>query len=284
MVFRDILVALDTTPASRGRTELAARLAVRFDAHLVGLHTTPLRSMPRDRGYFEYFDRSLLDPLYAEFEEQMRGEAERSRAVFEEITRRQGLAAEWREATGYPSQSAALHGRYVDLIVLGQLDPDDTSAPLFRPIPEEVALTAGRPMLVAPYAGTWRETGRRVLVAWDASREAARAINDAMPLLLAADHVAVIAVDPAIGPAGHGDVPGADIALHLARHGVKAAVETTVSDGLGIGNTLLSRASDMEADLLVMGVYGHSRVRELLLGGATRTVLETMTLPVLMSH
>ena len=94
----------------------------------------------------------------------------------------------------------------------------------------------------------------------------------------------MIAVDPKQSPDGHGEVPGADIALHLARHGVATKVERTVSAGIGIGNTLLSRASDLEADLLVMGAYGHSRVRELLLGGATRTVLESMTLPVLMAH
>lgn len=284
MAFGDILVAVDAAPAARGRVELAASLAIPGNAHLVGLYTAPLRSIPRGRGYFEYFDRSLLDPVYAEFEERMRAEAELARAAFNETAARQGLSAEWREATGHPSQSTALHGRYVDLIVLGQLDPDDVSAALFRPLPEEVAFLAGRPVLVVPYAGSWREIGRRVLVAWDASREATRAVNDAMPLLLAADTVTVLSVDAMQGPTGHGEVPGADIALHLARHGVKATVETTVSAGIGIGNTLLSRASDLGADLLVMGAYGHSRVRELLLGGATRTLLESMTLPVLMSH
>jgi nucleotide-binding universal stress UspA family protein len=284
MAFRDILVALDTGAAARGRIELAAALAARCDAHLIGLHTTAMRSIPRDRGYFDYFGRALLDPIYGELAETMRAEADQTRSTFEEITKRQGLSAEWCEAFGYPSQSAALRGRYVDLIVLGQLDPDDGSAPLFRPIPEEVALMSGRPILVIPYAGSWRCIGRRVLVGWDASREATRAINDAMPLLLAAERVTVLAVDPAEGPAGLGEVPGADIALHLARHGVKTTVETAVSAGIGIGNTLLSRASDLEADLLVMGAYGHSRVRELLIGGATRTVLESMTLPVLMSH
>jgi nucleotide-binding universal stress UspA family protein len=284
MALRDILVALDTTPAARGGIELAATLAVRCDAHLVGLHTTALRSIPRDHVYFPYFDRYLLDPVYGECEEKVRAEAELTRRTFEEITKRQGLAAEWREATGYPAQSTALHGRYVDLIVLGQADPDDVLVPLFRPIPEEVAFMAGRPLLVVPYAGSWREIGRHVLVGWDASREATRAINDAMPLLLAAERVTVLAVDPAEGLAGDGQVPGADIALHLARHGVTATVETAMSAGIGIGNTLLSRASDLEADLLVMGAYGHSRVRELVLGGATRTVLESMTLPILLSH
>jgi nucleotide-binding universal stress UspA family protein len=288
MGFKDILVALDSAPAARGRIELAAALAERFGAHLIGLHAALGAEAPRRRGYFDYFDHSLLDPLYREYREKIEAEAERARALFEEIASRHGVSAEWRTASGYPSEITALSGRYVDLIVLGQLDPDDPQAMLFRPLPEEVALGVGRPILVVPYAGSWNEIGRRVLVGWDASREATRAVNDAMPLLAGAQTVTILAIDPADGPAdhgaGHGEVPGADIALHLARHGVAATTEATVSAGIGAGNALLSRASDLEADLLVMGAYGHSRVRELLLGGATRTVLESMTLPVLMAH
>ncbi len=284
MGFRDILVALDTARPARARVELAAALAERFGAHLIGLHTTLPLGAPRQRGYFDYFDHSLLDPLYRDYQLKMQADSEATQHLFEEIATRRGLSAEWRTAAGYPSETTALHGRYVDLIVLGQPDPDDTQAALFRPRPEEVALAAGRPILVVPYAGSWAQIGRRVLVGWDSSREATRAINDAMPLLAGAEAVTILAVDPADGPAGHGDIPGADIGLHLARHGVKATIETTVSAGIGVGNALLSRASDLEADLLVMGAYGHSRVRELLLGGATRTVLDSMTLPVLMAH
>jgi nucleotide-binding universal stress UspA family protein len=284
MGFKDILVALDTARPARGRVELAAALAERFDAHLIGLHAALPADAPRRHGYFDYFDRSLLDPLYHEYREKVQADGDATRRLFEEVASRRGLSAEWRTAVGYPSEITALHGRYVDLIVLGQPDPDDTQAVLFRPLPEEVVLAVGRPLLVVPYAGSWEEIGQRVLVGWDSSREATRAINDAMPLLAGAEAVTVLVVDPAGGPAGHGEVPGADIALHLARHGVKATIEATVSAGIGAGNALLSRASDLEADLLVMGAYGHSRVRELLLGGATRTVLESMTLPILMAH
>jgi len=288
MGFKDILVALDSAPAARGRIELAAGLAERFDAHLIGLYAALGTEGPRRHRYFDYFDVSLLDPLYREYREKIEAEAVVSRSLFEDIANRHGVSAEWRTSFGYPSEIAALNGRYVDLIVLGQVDPDDTQAMLSRPLPEEVALAAGRPVLVVPYAGSWREIGRRVLVGWDASREATRAVNEAMPLLRSAQAVTIISVDPVASPGdhgeGHGEVPGADIALHLARHGVKATIETTVSAGIGVGNALLSRASDLEADLLVMGAYGHSRVRELLLGGATRTILESMTLPVLMAH
>lgn len=287
MTIKDILVAVDTRPDGRARTELATALATRFAAHLIGLHTSvgPVApSLPARRGYFEYFDRSLLDPLYEDFAKKVAAEAEAARTLFEEVAGRNAPSTEWRRSAGYPSEAAALHGRYVDLIVLGQPAPDDTESALFRPVPEEVALAVGRPVLVVPYTGSFAEVGRRVLIGWDASRAATRAVNDAMALLAGAEAVTVVSLDPATGPAGHGDLPGAEIGLHLARHGVNATVEATVSGGIGIGNALLSRAADLGADLLVMGAYGHSRMYELLLGGATRTILQTMTLPVLMSH
>ncbi len=286
-MLKDILVALDTAPPARRRIELAAALAERFDAHLIGLYATMAAPLPRHRGYFEYFDRSLLEPLYRELAERMRAEADEARSLFEEIGSRHRLSVEWRSAAGLVSDAVAMHGRYVDLIVLGQPDPDDPRSPLFRPLPEEVALAVGRPILVVPYAGGWAEIGRRVLVGWDASREATRAVNDAMPLLAGAQSVTVLAIDPtaaAHNSGGHGEVPGADIGLHLARHGVRATIERTSSGGIGVGNVLLSRSSDLQADLLVMGAYGHSRTREMLLGGATRTALDSMTLPVLMAH
>jgi len=283
MGYKDLLVVLDAAPPSRDRIVVAAALAERFGAHLVGLYVTPAAEPPGRLDYFNS-DLPLLGPLYRDIEEQNRAQAEVGRILFEGIVRRPSLSSEWRVATGYPSEVAALHGRYADLVILGQINADAGRAPLSRPRPEEVTLLAGRPVLVVPYVGTFEQIGRRVLVGWDASREATRAINDAMPLLAAASSVTVIAVDPKHGPDGHGEVPGADIALHLSRHGVTAKVERTVSAGIGVGNTLLSRASDLEADLLVMGAYGHSRVHELLLGGATRTVLASMTLPVLMAH
>jgi nucleotide-binding universal stress UspA family protein len=194
------------------------------------------------------------------------------------------VSAEWREVSEGVEGDAALHARYADLAIVGQLDPDRVEGNLLWPRPEQVTLASGRPVLVVPYAGRFDTVGKRVLIGWNASREAARAVNDAMPLLAAAELVTVLTIDPREGPSEHGELPGADISLHLARHGVKAQIERTVSTGLGIGEVLLSRAADLGADLLVTGAYGHSRARELLLGGATRTLLQSMTLPVLISH
>lgn len=278
------MVAVDAASRALTQLKLAASLAVRHDAYLIGLHSSfPANGLP-NLGYFERFHRPLLEPIYREFAAQTRAEAELARQNFEQIARRQGLSAEWRSVEGYPTGMTALHGRYADLILVGQPAPDDFEAALFRPVPQEVALTSGRPVLIIPYTGTWDEIGRHVLVGWNASREATRAVNDAIPLLADADSVTVLTIDPDEGPAEHGEVPGADIALHLARHGVKVATEATVSGGMDVGNVLLSRANDLAVDLLVMGAYGHSRFRELVLGGATRTVLESMTVPILMTH
>jgi nucleotide-binding universal stress UspA family protein len=202
------------------------------------------------------------------------------REAFDRATGIRGLSAEWREIPEGPDADPALHARYADLSILGRLDPERA---------ETAAAAASCACLRAagldrPLCRTFRNVGWRVLIAWNAAREAARTVSDSMPLLTSAELVTVLTIDPREGPDGHGEIPGADIALHLARHGVKTEIERTISAGLPVGEALLSRAADLAADLIVMGAYGHSRVRELLLGGATRSVLRSMTVPVLMSH
>ena len=281
MSYKDLLVVLDSEAPARRRIDIAAALAERFDAHLVGLYPLPIPEVPR---HFGYYDPALLDPFFGELRGRARETADKLREVFEHVTSLRSLSAEWRVIAEGPEADPALHARYVDLTILGQLDPDRGETEMIRPRPEQVTLASGRPILVVPYAGRFETVGRRVLIGWNATREAARAVNDAMPLLAAAEAVTVLTIDPREGPDGHGELPGADISLHLARHGVKAEIERTVSADLPVGDVLLSRAADLGADLLVMGAYGHSRARELLLGGATRSLLRSMTVPVLMSH
>ena len=281
MSYKDLLVVLDSEPAARGRLDLAVALAERFAAHLVGLYPLPTPQRPRELGYY---DPALLDPFYENLRERARAAAETVREQFEHAASLRGISAEWRLIPGGPEADPALHARYADLTILGQLDPDRAETEMLRPRPEQVTLTSGRPILVVPYAGRFEAVGKRVVIAWNSSREAARAVHDAMPLLAAAEAVTVLTIDAREGPQGHGEMPGADISLHLARHGVKVQIERTVSGDLPIGEVLLSRLADLAADLLVMGAYGHSRMRELLLGGATRSLLRSMTVPVLMSH
>jgi len=281
MSYKDLLVVLDSEATARERLDLATALAERFAAHLVGLYPLPTPQAPRHLGYY---DPALLDPFFAELRERASSAAVKMRETFEHVTGLRRLSAEWREITEGPDADPVLHARYADLAILGQLDPDRVETESIQPRPEQVALASGRPVLIVPYAGRFDNVGRRIVIAWNSTREAARAVSDAMPFLESADLVIVLTIDPREGPDGHGELPGADIAVHLARHGVKAQIERTVSAGLPVGEVLLSRIADLGADLLVMGAYGHSRVRELLLGGATRSVLRSMTLPVLMSH
>jgi nucleotide-binding universal stress UspA family protein len=281
MSYKDLLVVLDSEAATRGRIDLASALAERFEAHLVGLYPLPIPGVPRHLGYY---DPALLAPFFEELRVRTRDTANKVRESFEHVAGLRGISAEWREIPEGPEADPALHARYVDLTILGQLDPDRGEAEMIRPRPDQVTLASGRPILVVPYAGHFETVGKRVLVGWNSTREAARAVNDAMPLLVAAEMVTVLTIDAREGPHGHGALPGADISLHMARHGVKAEIERTVSADLSVGDVLLSRAADLGADLLVMGAYGHSRARELLLGGATRALLRSMTIPVLMSH
>jgi nucleotide-binding universal stress UspA family protein len=281
MSYKDLLVVLDSEAASRGRIDLAVTLAERFEAHLVGLYPLPIPESPRHLGYY---DPALLAPFFEDLRVRARDAADKVHESFEHVAGLRGISAEWREIPEGPEADPTLHARYVDLTMLGQLDPDRGEAEMIRPRPDQVTLASGRPILVVPYAGHFETVGKRVLVGWNATREAARAVNDAMPLLVAADMVTVLTIDAREEPRGHGELPGADISLHMARHGVKAEIEHTVSADLSVGDVLLSRAADLGADLLVMGAYGHSRARELLLGGATRALLRSMTIPVLMSH
>ena len=164
--------------------------------------------------------------------------------------------------------------------VLAQSEPG--KLPARELIIEAALFESGRPVLVVPYIQSGGLKLDRVLVAWDGSRNAARAIADALPLLARAKAVEVVVV--AGEPGKSDELPGADIAHHLARHGLKVNLQKIVSPEVDVPNTLLSHAADAGTDFIVMGGYGHSRLREFVLGGATRGVLASMTVPVLMSH
>jgi nucleotide-binding universal stress UspA family protein len=279
MSYKDILVHVDDSEQVASRLEVAVGLARIHDAHLTAIYAIadPLISVYLGEGY-------VPADLIESQAERSRERAAAARKRFDERMGRLGMEAEWREAEGYPADVISLNAKYADLTVVGQPHPDDPQNYPNPGLPAEVALSAGRPILVVPYIGARQEIGQNVLVAWNGSREATRAVSDALPILERADKVTVLAVNPRKGGGDHGDVPSADIALHLARHGVKAEASQTVSDAVDVGDILLSRLSDLGADLVVMGAYGHSRMRELMMGGATRDLLRHMTVPVLMSH
>ena len=274
MTYRTIVVHLGADTRGDERLGLACRLAGQFDAHLVGLFA--LASLP--------VPFTLTGNAGSVLESEMRWRKEIAEERYTQFTRATaaaGLArAEWRQPQDEALRAVRISARYADLVVMGQRDAASADARVPAGLIEDVVLSGGRPVLVVPYAGRFASIGARVLVAWNAGREAARAVTDALPILTRARHVEVVVFE---GAGDHGEQPGADVALWLARHGVKATAAQQRA-GFDVGEQILSRAADTQADLVVMGAYGHSRTRELVLGGATRTLLASMTVPVLMSH
>jgi len=278
-MLKDILVHVDGGKAAERRVEAAAILAEAAEGHLVGLHVT---SAAEDLPWIEGYATEMVIRYATD-----RAESERVRAreCFERQIAGRALTHEWRETSGLADRTVALHGRTSDLIVLGQSEP---AANAFGPAPgiaEHVPLSAGRPCLILPYAGHWPTLGRRVLVAWDGGREAARAVNDALPLLRRAQQVTIVTIGDRLQGGGTAAQGAAALGAHLTRHGLTVEVRHDSGGGaIAVPDVLLSLAADLSSDLLIMGAYGHNRLRELIMGGVTRAILDHMTLPVLMSH
>ena len=276
-MYKTLLVPVDGRSKSTRSLELACRIASTYDAHVVGLFVEPSGYIPsaaRAEGA-----EKLLQELQRKVSAQAAAEA---RARFDSVMKPAAMQrAEWRIAQGPRAEALALHARYADLVIINQTDSESPDATHFG---DGVLLAVSKPVLLVPYVGEMKTFGQNVLVCWNASREASRALTDALPLLKAAAKVTVLTVDGRGSVNGHGDSPGSDIALYLARHGINTVTAQTVSGDMDVGSLILSRTFDLGADLIVMGAYGHSRAREIVMGGATRTVLQSMTAPVLMSH
>lgn len=284
MGLKDILVHLDATARSDVRLGIATELALRHEAHLTGLFLKELPSLAMFMGDTSVFDMRMADDILRQGRDHAEKVSGTVKARFEEACRRNGLESEWRSVEDGTAKTVALHARYADLAVVGQADPAQFAAPGEAHIPETVILESGRPVLVIPYFGDVKPIGNTVLVGWKSGREAARAVNDALPLLTHAKSVTVLAINPEAGVSEEGRLPAADIALHLARHNVTATASHTETGGIAEGDVLLNYVSDLGADLIIAGGYGHSRAREFVLGGATRSLLSTVTVPVMFSH
>jgi nucleotide-binding universal stress UspA family protein len=258
----------------------AVNLAETFQAHLVGLSVVPPVAV---------FSAGapMGPPIIVDAHCQLyRAENPAMRAAFEEAARGRGLVAEWREeeAQAYGVADVVLnYARASDLVVASQADPDWPGTERLD-VAERLAIESGRPVLIVPNTTTHECVGDKVLVAWNARREAARVVFDALPILQRANQVRVVWVNPQSERARTQDVPAGDICAALARHAVKCEAVEEVQPGAGVGESLLACAKDWGADLLVMGCYGHTRLREFVLGGASRHVLSHMSIPVLMSH
>ena len=286
MNLKDILVFLDAGTASEERLWLATRIARDHQACLsaifllddqaagspsnlgvpgFGLTAGPLGLVPSAAG---------ISPsaMLAENAEQR----------FRDGLRSFGVQGDW-----YPMDRADTAGlvtlaRAADLIIIGQMNSHARLTPTWRP--EEIVVACGRPVLMVPYTGSFAQVGRRVLVAWDGSREAVRALNDALPVIGAAEVVTVMTVRASAKDFERDRLSSERIVRHLARHGVTAHADETLRNGIAISDLLLSRAADLSADLIVAGAYHHSPLRETLIGGVSRDLFQHMTVPLLMSH
>ncbi len=271
MSYKEILICADANKVAASCLDAACMFATKFDAHLVALHVMPLPVIPADA-----MGAIPVELIEWQQEYSRKGSDEAKREV-DAAAQRNGRAIEWRSVEGDIAETALLHSRYADLVVLGQ-----TGAEASTGLAEAVLMGSGRPVLMMPHAGRFSSIGERVLIAWNRSREATRAVHDALPLLTRAKKVTVMEVDPKRGRDRH--IAGADIAKHLARHGIKAEAAATAADDIAVADAILSRAADLEIDCLVMGGYGHARLGELVFGGVTRSILRSMTIPTLMSH
>ncbi|MFL5285073.1 MAG: universal stress protein [Rhodopila sp.] len=283
MPFKDLLVHLDADPRAASRLNIATDIAVRHGARLTGLFIVDVPNT--DYFYGAGLPMAGLGP--DQLVDVMTAEA-RATAVpvednFHKVLGLNGLQGEWRIVEGHTPAVLSADARYADLVVVGQPDDPRRRDHRGRLTVETALMTSGRPVLTVPFAGEFANLTDHILVAWNASREATRAVHDALPLLLDATQVTILAINPR-NITDEDERPHIDLAAHLSRHGVRAETTRTVAEDISDGEALLSYASDISATMIVAGGYGHSRAREMIFGGVTRTLLAEMTVPVLFSH
>lgn len=269
---KTILLHLESSARAAERVKAARQIAEAFEAEVTGLPCTisalmrypyALEGAAEAVAIMQSLDQECRDKVYATFTAAGGGSPR----------------LHWAEPMSDAPWGFARRALYADLVILGQRDRDDPVAGELPPdfVPS-VLVECGRPALVVPYAGPVGEIGRNVLIAWKETRESARAVSAALPWLVRAQSVQAVS---------YGEESAASLLslqAYLKAQGVDAAVHSGGPEEGDAGEKLLSMAADVSADLLVMGCYGHSRAREWVLGGATQSILQSMTLPVLMSH
>jgi nucleotide-binding universal stress UspA family protein len=276
-MIKDIVVNLTIGVERDAAANYAVSLASIFKAHLVGVAFV----------YDPKVSANLIVGIPAELIESQRAAtkhlANEAVARFEELAKQAGVMTESQMIDVAPGHVGDMFGRLArsfDLSVIRQAEPNKAEQEV--PIIEGALFESGRSVIVVPYVQTQGAKFNCVMVGWDGSRTAARAIGDAMPVLKRAKMIEVFTV--VAGPTKNTELPGIDIGQHLSRHGLNVEVKRIPAEGINVPEAILSHAADISADFMVMGGYGHSRLREYVLGGATRGILASMTLPTLMSN
>jgi len=274
-MIKDIVVSLGLGAQDPAGT-YAISVAEKFEAHLLGIAIS----------YEPVIPGTVMGGVPPEVIESQRAESNKRAntaiARFAQAAKRAGISMETRiietGVAGAADQVGRIARRF-DLAIVGQ--PGRRSSLPDQVVDEGVLFESGRPVIFVPFVQTAGIKLDRIMVCWDGSRTAGRAVADAMPLLKSAKQVEIVIVSSR--PAKDDELPGADLGQHLARHGLNVSIKRITSD-TDVSSTILSYAADSSADMIVMGGYGHSRLRQFILGGVTRGLLESMTVPVLMSH
>lgn len=280
-MFKDIVIPITGTSGDGHALNMALDLALAHEAHLTVMEMVYL-PLPAAGPWGMAPDLSVSD-LYRDLREQGKANAE----ALKKRLAKETVSTEVRLVEAFltePSRLAAHCALYADLAVVAGVMGDSTEGDICRTYFGGLLIESGRPVLVVPPRCKVPMPPKRIVAAWRPTRECSRAFHDALPLLVAAESVDILVVDPVGGELGHGEQPGADIATHLVRHGVKVNVQVRQSHDNRIASVLLDHVRDTHANMLVVGGYGHSRFREWALGGATRELLFEANIPVFYSH
>lgn len=275
-------IALDLTRDANlaGRIQAAIQLAERHKAELIGVCTTPPtpRYMYNERGVPEQVLSVLLDRIADEIIE--------TKQFFLKVAADCGIKAQCRVPKGSVEEVLALQARFCDLLIMSQTDNAESAWAIPPSVAESVITSAGRPVLMIPYTEKGQHPiGQRVLFCWDYGRRATRALADAAPILCQASELTILTVDPQPEMLRSRDIEPYDLLAHCSTHGFPEPKEIySDSTGISVGDCILNTAADHSCDLIVMGLYNRSRVREWILGGTSKTLLQSMTVPILFSH
>jgi nucleotide-binding universal stress UspA family protein len=287
MAVRDLLVYVDQTEAALVRLRLAADLAGLHSSRLTALFVrqrTPKQLDDVGAAELGLASADAIVEVNRRIEASIDAAADRLRAALETLTSEHGLTTEWCCVNGLASVVVPQHARYADFCILGHERAAEDTFGEYR-FSEEMLFGTGRPLVFIPSVGSSETLGRHIAVAWNSSRPAARAVNDALPLIERADRTTVLLVNPRDYFDRYGAPPGERMVEHLIRHGANAeAVRIDNVPEAAIADALQTSARALGADLLVAGAFGHAALWEKLFGGVTRELLDHLTLPLMMSH
>ena len=277
MDYKTILVHLDNSTGCANRLDVAIGLAREFDARLMGLFVVPSYLVP------SYVEAQVSADLITEVTERAMARARDTVAEQQKVAEAAGVSLQTAVIEGQPIPLLREYSRYADLLVLGQDDPDDADNASYG-VADALLFEGACACLVVPHSGSPAVPGKRVLLAWNASRESARALREAMPLLQRAEQVSIVTSEGADAPPINGEALGQALRTRLSAHGIDASDSGFNETDINATDAIIGQAADMDADLIVMGAYGHARLREIILGGVTRDLLKRAPTCLLLAH